>query len=184
MSLLMLSSYLRSRLWFVSPPSGVVAFHSSLRLLHAQYIEISSDITLRRDSSGIKLTIYRLADLSLIPDMEFPFANASPSNSVAVRDASAMNTMCKATEADGTIYFSAWIRCIKIIYSSKCFSLQDWRSGSVNSLVICVGFINAIGDFDSVQRQRLAFPIRPTWVGSTWRRRQNPVSESETSCFK
>jgi hypothetical protein len=32
------------------------------------------------------------------------------------------------------------------------------------------------------RRQRLALSIRPNWVGSPWRRRQNPVSE--TSCFQ
>jgi hypothetical protein len=32
------------------------------------------------------------------------------------------------------------------------------------------------------KRERLVLSIGPTWVSSTWRRRQNPVSE--TSCFK
>jgi hypothetical protein len=37
-------------------------------------------------------------------------------------------------------------------------------------------------DFAGVRRQSLTLSIGPSWVGSTWRRRKNPVSE--TSYFK
>jgi hypothetical protein len=46
----------------------------------------------------------------------------------------------------------------------------------------CFDFTNPIGGVAGFQEQRLAFPIWPIRAGYTWRRKQNPISE--TSCLK
>jgi hypothetical protein len=40
--------------------------------------------------------------------------------------------------------------------------------------------LTQLGPTEAGDKDQLS--VRPVWVGSTWRRRQNPVSE--TSCFK
>jgi hypothetical protein len=71
--------------------------------------------------------------------------------------------------------FNLTITILRIIHHPvfylKARRFRDW--------ILSPSSIQSISN--PVQRQRLALSIGPIWVGSTWRWRQNPVSE--TSCF-
>jgi hypothetical protein len=56
-----------------------------------------------------------------------------------------------------------------------CLSSRRW-------FVLCLACIPHLGVGTGVRRERLTLSIGPIWVGSTWRRRENPISE--TLCFE
>jgi hypothetical protein len=55
-----------------------------------------------------------------------------------------------------------------------CLNSRRW-------FVLCLACIPHLGAGTGVRRQGISLSFGPNWVGVTWRRRQNPVSE--TLCF-
>jgi hypothetical protein len=75
-------------------------------------------------------------------------------------------------------FCSWWTQSLySILYLQKSVEIQRLKMLTIIGALYYVGFINSVGVVVGVRRQRLVLSIGPIRLGSTWKRRQNQVSE-------
>jgi hypothetical protein len=85
------------------------------------------------------------------------------------------------------LHFKLQVLAVLWLYLITNFSFKASKVSNWEQMILC-GYLAQCGILlfpereRERERERLVLSIGPTWVNSTWRRKQNLVSE--TSCFK